>query len=112
MHCWSIYPCGIDCIDCWYELEHTSYTQDCLRSEFEMNQATTNGGGRFMRRLILLVLLMMALPMAAFAAKQVDMGNNAGTLTGTDAGLTVPDSILTSVNNLYGSGLITGNLGI
>ena len=41
-----------------------------------------------MRRLILLVLLMMALPVAAFAARQVDMGNNAGTLTGTDAGLT------------------------
>src|ERR1700693_5453105 len=74
-----------------------------------MNLATTNGGGRFMRRLILLVLLMMALPVAAFAAKQVDIGNNGGTLTGTDAGLTVPDSILTSVNNLYGSGLITGN---
>ena len=32
-------------------------------------------------------------------------------MTGTDAGLTVPDSILTSVNNLYGSGLITGTLG-
>ncbi|HTE90002.1 MAG TPA: hypothetical protein VK639_13665 [Terriglobales bacterium] len=63
-----------------------------------------------MRRLIFLVLLMMALPMAAFA-RQVDVGNNAGTLTGTDAGLTVPDSILTSVRNLYGSGLITGNLG-
>ena len=64
-----------------------------------------------MRRLILLLLLMMALPVAAFAAKQVDIGNSAGTLTGTDAGLTVPDSILTSVNHLYGNGLITGNLG-
>jgi hypothetical protein len=64
-----------------------------------------------MRRLILLVLLMMALPMAAFAAKQVDIGNNGGTLTGTDAGLTVPDSTLTLVKNLYGSGMITGNLG-
>ena len=65
-----------------------------------------------MRRLILLVLLMMALPVAAITGRQVDMGNNTGTLTGTDAGLTVPDSILTSVNNLYGSGLITGDLGI
>jgi hypothetical protein len=64
-----------------------------------------------MRRLILLLLLVMVLPVAAFAARQVDIGNSAGTLTGTDAGLTVPDSILTSVNNLYGSGLITGNLG-
>ena len=63
-----------------------------------------------MRRLILL-LLIMALPMAAFAARQVDIGNNGGTLTGTNAGLTVPDSTLTSVNNLYGSGLITGDLG-
>jgi hypothetical protein len=64
-----------------------------------------------MRRLILLLLLMMALPVAAFVAKQVDIGNSGGTLLGTDAGLTVPDSILTSVNHLYGNGLITGNLG-
>ena len=63
-----------------------------------------------MRRLLFSLLLALALPLSAFAARQVDIGNTSGTLTGSSSGLAVSDSTLTLVNNLYG-GLITGNLG-
>jgi hypothetical protein len=64
-----------------------------------------------MRRVVLLVLLALALPMAAFASSGVDFTNSGGTLSGSDAGLTLTGSVLAAVNGYHGMGLITGNLG-
>ena len=63
-----------------------------------------------MRTLTLCLLLALVLPVAASAARQVDIANTGGTLTGSTSGLAVSDSTLTLVNNLYG-GMITGDLG-
>jgi hypothetical protein len=59
----------------------------------------------------LTLLFAMLLPAAAMAARQVDIGNSGGTLTGSASGLTVTDSTLILVNNLYSTGMITGTLG-
>src|SRR5439155_5874063 len=64
-----------------------------------------------MRRIMLLAVLALALPMAAFASSSVDFSNSGGTLTGTNAGMTLTGSTLIAVNGLNGGGLITGNLG-
>lgn len=64
-----------------------------------------------MQRSLLLVLLALALPMAAFASSSVDFTNSSGTLSGTDAGLSLSGSELIAVNGLGGLGLVTGNLG-
>ena len=64
-----------------------------------------------MRRIVLLAVLALALPMAAFASSSVDFSNSGGTLTGTNAGMTLTGSTLIAVNGLNGGGLITGNLG-
>jgi hypothetical protein len=52
-----------------------------------------------MKRIVLLALLAMALPMAAFAGK-VDLGNTGGTLSGSEAGLTLTGSVLTGVTGM------------
>lgn len=64
-----------------------------------------------MRRLVFMALLALVLPIAARADSSVDFGNTGGVLKGTDAGLTLTGSTLTTVNGLFGGGLITGNLG-
>jgi hypothetical protein len=64
-----------------------------------------------MRRIVLLAVLALALPMAAFASSSVDFTNSGGTLSGTNAGLTLTGSTLIAVNGLNGMGLVTGNLG-
>jgi len=64
-----------------------------------------------MKRFVLMALLLLMLPLAAFADNSVDFGNVGGTLKGTDAGLTLTGSTLTSVKGLFGGGLVTGNLG-
>jgi hypothetical protein len=64
-----------------------------------------------MRRTVLLAVLALALPMAAFASSSVDFSNSGGTLTGTNAGMTLTGSTLIAVNGLNGGGLVTGNLG-
>jgi PEP-CTERM motif-containing protein len=64
-----------------------------------------------MRRIVLLAVLALALPMAAFASSSVDFTNSGGTLSGTNAGLTLTGSTLIAVNGLDGLGLVTGNLG-
>ncbi|HKF06582.1 MAG TPA: PEP-CTERM sorting domain-containing protein [Candidatus Sulfotelmatobacter sp.] len=64
-----------------------------------------------MQRSLLLVLLALALPMAAFASSSVDFTNSSGTLSGTNAGLSLSGSELIAVNGLGGLGLVTGNLG-
>jgi len=63
-----------------------------------------------MKRMLWLLLLSLALPMAAFA-DSVDFTNSQGTLSGTNAGLSLSNSQLIAVNGLAGLGLVTGNLG-
>jgi hypothetical protein len=65
-----------------------------------------------MKKLALLVVLALALPMAAFAASDVDYTNSGGTLSGSSSGLSLSGSALIAVNGLNGGGLVTGsNLG-
>lgn len=66
----------------------------------------------FGKKVLLLAVLALALPAAAFASSQVDFTNMGGTLSGTNAGLTLTGSTLIAVNGLNGGGLIVGsNLG-
>src|SRR3954468_717335 len=65
-----------------------------------------------MKKLAVLVVLALALPMAAFAASDVDYTNSGGTLSGSSSGLSLSGSALIAVNGLNGGGLVTGsNLG-
>jgi len=65
-----------------------------------------------MKRMLWLLLLSVALPVAAFAnSASVDFTNSQGSLSGTNAGLTLSGSNLIAINGLGGMGLITGNLG-
>lgn len=64
------------------------------------------------RQFVLFAILALCLPIAALADSGVDFTNDGGTLTGSDAGLSLSGSTLVSVNGLNGGGLITGtNLG-
>ncbi|MGO9646971.1 exported hypothetical protein [Candidatus Sulfotelmatobacter sp. SbA7] len=64
-----------------------------------------------MRRVVCMALLALVLPLSAAAdsSNQVDFGNTGGTLTGSDAGMALSGSTLTSVVNYDGLGTITGN---
>ena len=65
-----------------------------------------------MKNLAVLVVLALALPMAAFAASDVDYTNSGGTLSGSSSGLSLSGSALIAVNGLNGGGLVTSaNLG-
>lgn len=65
-----------------------------------------------MKRMLWMVLLTLALPLAAFASTgEVDFTNTGGTLSGSNAGLSLTGSVLTVVNGYNGGGLVTGNLG-
>jgi PEP-CTERM motif len=61
-----------------------------------------------MKRIVLMVLLALTLPLAAFAGSSgvTDYSNHGGTLTGSDAGLTLTNSMLVAVGTAY-----AGNLG-
>ena len=63
-----------------------------------------------MKRMLWLLLLSLALPTAVFA-DSVDFTNSEGTLSGTNAGLSLSNSTLIAINGLGGMGLVTGNLG-
>src|SRR5215469_14277485 len=63
-----------------------------------------------MKHMFWLLVLTLALPVAAFA-NSVNFTNSSGTLSGSDAGLSLSDSILIAVNGLGGLGLVTGDLG-
>jgi PEP-CTERM motif len=58
-----------------------------------------------MRRVLLLVLLALALPATTWAKGTIDLVNRGGTITGSNAGLSLTGSVLFA----YGSA--TGNLG-
>jgi PEP-CTERM motif-containing protein len=62
-----------------------------------------------MKRIVMMAILALALPVAAFAGG-VDLGNNGGTLSGSNAGLTLAGSELTSVTEANGTS-IQGALG-
>ncbi|MFZ0800798.1 MAG: PEP-CTERM sorting domain-containing protein [Terriglobales bacterium] len=64
-----------------------------------------------MGRVVCIALLALVLPLCAVAdsSNQVDFGNTGGTLTGSDAGMVLSGSTLTSVVNYDGLGTITGN---
>lgn len=63
-----------------------------------------------MKRILWMLLLTLALPMAAFA-NSVDFANQNGTLSGSNAGLTLTGSTLIGVNGFNGGGMIGGDLG-
>src|SRR5579863_2139152 len=60
-----------------------------------------------MKRIVLIGLLALALPMAALAGTITDYTNAGGTVTGSDAGLTLSGATLVAVN----PGGLVGNLG-
>lgn len=64
-----------------------------------------------MKRMLLVALLGLALPLAAFASNSVDFTNSGGSLSGSNAGLTLTGSELIAVNGLNTLGLVTGDLG-
>lgn len=63
-----------------------------------------------MKQIILLALLALAFPLTVFA-DNVDFSNMGGTLTGSSAGLSLSDSMLSGVVGLGGNGPVTGDLG-
>ena len=64
-----------------------------------------------MKRVVVMAFLALALPLAAFASNSVDFTNLGGTLTGSNAGLSLSGSSLIAVNGLNGLGMVTGKLG-
>ncbi len=60
---------------------------------------------------VLLFLSCLMLPNPALATSGTDFSNNGGTLSGTNAGLTLSGSTLIAVNGFNGGGLISGDLG-
>lgn len=65
-----------------------------------------------MKKILVLAVLALAMPFAAFANSGVDFSNSGGTLSGSNAGLTLTGSTLVAINGLNGGGLISGsNLG-
>lgn len=59
----------------------------------------------------LLLLSCMMLPSLSSATSTVDFSNSGGTLSGTNAGLSLSGSMLVGVIGFNGGGLITGDLG-
>jgi len=60
---------------------------------------------------VLLFLMCMTLSSLSFANSGTDFSNGGGTITGSNAGLTLSGSMLTAVNGYGGGGLVTGDLG-
>jgi hypothetical protein len=59
----------------------------------------------------LLLLSSLMLPSLSFATSGTDFSNGGGTLSGTNAGLSLTGSTLVAVTGYNGGGLITGDLG-
>lgn len=64
-----------------------------------------------MKRMLLVALLALAMPLVALASDSIDFTNSGGTLSGSNAGLTLTGSELIAVNGLNNLGLVTGDLG-
>lgn len=64
-----------------------------------------------MKRMLGMVFLVLALSTLALAGSSVDFTNSGGTLTGSNAGLSLSGSELIAVNGFNGGGLVTGDLG-
>lgn len=63
-----------------------------------------------MKRMFALLFLLLVTALPSFASS-ITFGNTAGTLTGTNAGLIMSGSELTSITGLLGPQVRTGNLG-
>ncbi len=66
--------------------------------------------GKFLLPALLLLSCLM-LPSSSFANSTTDFSNSGGTLSGTNAGLTLTGSTLIAVTGFNGGGIVTGNLG-
>lgn len=66
--------------------------------------------GKFLAPALLLLSSLM-LSSLSFATSGTDFSNSGGTLSGTNAGLSLTGSTLVAVNGYNGGGLITGDLG-
>jgi hypothetical protein len=61
--------------------------------------------------LALLLLSCVTLPSRTFASTGTDFTNSGGTLSGTNAGLSLSGSTLIAISGFNGGGLVTGDLG-
>ncbi len=64
-----------------------------------------------LKKVVLLAVLALALPIAALADSQIDFNAQGGSISGSDAGLTLTGSTLIAVNNYFGTSTIGSNLG-
>ena len=60
-----------------------------------------------MRRVLLLVLLALTLPAMTWASSTIDLSNRGGTITGSDAGLSLTGSVLFAYGSVVGTNLGT-----
>jgi len=60
-----------------------------------------------MRRVLLLVLLALALPATTWAKSTIDLANRGGTITGSNAGLSLSGSVLFAYGSVVGTDLGT-----
>jgi hypothetical protein len=58
-----------------------------------------------MRRVVLLALLALALPLCSWADSNIDISNKGGTITGSNAGLSLSGSVMISYGSIIGSNL-------
>lgn len=58
-----------------------------------------------MRRVVLLALLALAVPLCAWADSSIDVSNKGGTITGSNAGLSLSGSVMISYGSIIGTNL-------
>ncbi len=64
-----------------------------------------------LKKVVLLAVLALALPIMAVADSQIDFNAQGGTISGSNAGLTLTGSTLIAVNNYFGTSTVGTNLG-
>jgi len=64
-----------------------------------------------LKKVVLLTVLVLVLPIAALADNQIDFNANGGTLSGSDAGLSLTGATLIGVTNFFGLSTVGTNLG-
>src|SRR6266550_5645217 len=71
----------------------------------------SGGSGIMLKKVVLLAVLALALPSMAVADSQIDFNAQGGTISGSNAGLTLTGSTLIAVNNYFGTSTVGNNLG-